>query len=106
MRLWRLFRGKSRPAGREALAAAPDVHVSAHDEGIALLQVSTGRVFLCNGTGARIWRSALAGLSTRDICEEISRDFGVGCDIVEPQTSTVLSQLERRGLVIRKAVCS
>jgi Coenzyme PQQ synthesis protein D (PqqD) len=96
IRFWRWCRGKACAdddrAGR-CLEAAPDVRASVHDD---------GRVFLCNQTGSRIWQGVVAGLSAEAISEEISRDWGVGCERVRRHTSAFISDLERRGLVIRK----
>jgi len=85
------------------LEAAPDVRASVHDDGLALLHISTGRVFLCNQTGSRIWQGVVAGLSADAISEEISRDWGVGWELVRRHTSSFIFELERRGLVIRRA---
>jgi hypothetical protein len=88
--------------GNRRLAIAPDVHASAHDDGLALLHVSTGRVFLSNQTGLRIWQGVAAGLTADAISEEISRDLGVRWEVVRRDTSSFIFELERRGLVIRR----
>jgi coenzyme PQQ synthesis protein D (PqqD) len=95
--------GDGRGAGRDqrSLAAAPDVRASMHADGIALLHISTGRVFLCNRTGSRIWEGVVAGLNADAISEQISRECGVGWDLVRRHTSIFLNELESRGLVIR-----
>ena len=110
MKLWHLFQGKSSstieaaPTEGYRLTIAPDVHVSVHDEGLALLDVSSGRVFLCNRTGARIWQGVEAGLDADSIAGEISRECGVTWQLVSRHTTAFLSEVERRGLVVRKAV--
>ena len=110
--LLRRFFGKSRPSpeslAREldpvdrTLSAMPDVRASAHDDGLALLHISTGRVFLCNRTGSRIWQGVMQGLSADAISEEISRDCGVACDLVRRHTFSFFFELERNGLAVRK----
>lgn len=85
------------------LAVAPDIRASAHDDGIALLDISTGRVFLSNQTGSRIWRGLVAGLSADAISEEISREWGVGPELVRRHTSSFIFELESRGLLRRVA---
>ena len=70
-------KSESNPSAQR-LAVAPDVRASVHEDGIALLHISTGRVFLCNQTGSRIWQGVVAGLSADAISEQISRDWGVG----------------------------
>jgi len=81
-----------------------DVRASFHEEGIALLNLATGKVFLSNEIGSRIWRGLAAGLSPRAIGEELSREFGVALDLVEQHTSSFLNELIRRGLVVKIAV--
>jgi hypothetical protein len=108
MNLLRQILGKFEPSMAppetgQNLAVAPDVHASVHDDGLALLDISTGRVFLCNRTGARIWKGLEAGLDADAISQEISREWGVPWQLVRAQTSTFLLEVERRKLVIRKA---
>ena len=83
------------------LTIAPGVRASIHDDGLALLNISTGQVFLSNRTGSRIWQGVAAGLSADAISDEISRDCGVRCELVRRHTSSFIFELERRGLVIR-----
>jgi coenzyme PQQ synthesis protein D (PqqD) len=91
------------PAG--SLVAAGEVRVSIHDDGLALFDISTGKVFLCNETGSLIWQGIVAGLSPDAICEEISREFGVAVELVSRQTSSFVAELESRGLVVRRREC-
>ena len=91
--------------GEMSLVAAGEVRASVHDDGLALLDLSTGKVFLCNETGSLIWQGIVAGLSPDAICEEISREFGVAAELVRRQTSAFVSELERRGLVVRRMEC-
>jgi hypothetical protein len=92
-------------AGHAALAVPPDVRASAHDDGLAILHISTGQMFLCNRTGARIWQGVTAGLSVDAISEEISRECGIGSQLVRRHASTFLGELARRGLLVEKAEC-
>jgi hypothetical protein len=106
-RLRRVFR-KSRPVTEsdfdpQHLAIAPDVRAAVHEDGLAILNIATGKVFLSNQTGLRIWQGLVSGLSADAIAESISRECDVAWELVRRQTSSFLSELERRGLVIRKA---
>jgi len=83
------------------LAIAPDVRVSVHNDGMAVLDISTGRVFLCNRTGARIWQGVEDGLDADEISRQISRECDVSFHLVSRHTSSFLDEVERRGLVIR-----
>lgn len=82
---------------------SPEVQASVHDDGLALLQVSTGRVFLCNRIASRIWCGVVKGLNAEAISDEISRECGVKRDLVERHTYSFLAELERRGLLNRGA---
>ena len=112
-RWWRRLFGSSRPTADSAAAAihldfsdmtvAPDVRASAHEDGLTILDISTGQMFLCNETGARIWQGIAAGLSVDDISDEISRECGVGRPLVRRHASSFLGELARRGLLVQKA---
>lgn len=88
--------------GDRTVAISPEVRASAHEDGLALLHIQTGRVFLCNRIGSRIWQSLAKGLSADAIVEQISRECGVARDLVAQHTSSFLAELERRGLVSSK----
>ena len=85
----------------ERLSAAPGTHISARNDGLAILQIQTGRVFVCNSTGARIWDGMSKGLSFDAISREISVAHRLSQEIVERDTALFLSELERNGLVTR-----
>ena len=93
---------RKRACDDRALAVAPDVRASVHDDGLALLHISKGRVFLCNRTGSRIWQGLVEGLSADSICEQISRDCDVAWELVQRHTSSFIVELECRGLLIRR----
>ena len=104
-RLWqRLFsRGGhcERDRNKWALTVTPETRVSAHKDGLALLHIPSGRVFVCNRTGARIWQGILKGFSLEAVSEQISREYGLACDVVQRDTQSFLSELERQGLLTR-----
>lgn len=85
------------------LAVAPEVRASAHLDGLVLLHIPSGRVFLCNRTGARIWKGLSSGLNSDAIAKEISREYGVALDLVVRHTSRFLLDLEQHGFVKRLA---
>jgi hypothetical protein len=83
-------------------AVAAEVRTSVYEDGLALLHIPTGRMFLCNRTGSRIWQGIVKGLSTDAIADEISHECGVAIAVVQQHTSSFVSELERRGLVTRR----
>ena len=82
-----------------------EVRASAHDGGLVLLHIPSGRVFNCNRTGSRIWQGLASGLDPTGISREISRDYGVEQTVVQAHTCLFVDELERRGFVTRVAVC-
>jgi len=85
------------------LAVAPQVRVSDHGTGLALLHIPTGKVFVCNRTASRIWQGIEKGFTPEAISGEISQECGVGRDLVHQHTSAFVAELKRRRLVIRTA---
>ena len=88
---------------RGRVKIAPIVRASAHEDGLAILNIATGKVFLSNRTGLQIWQGLVSGLSVDAIVEEISRECDVAWELVRRHTFSFLFELARRGLVIRKA---
>lgn len=86
-----------------ALCVSPFVRVSVHDDGLALLHIQSGKVFLCNRIGSRIWQGLSVGCTPEDVADQISRQYGVGRDIAEKDTFSFVGELERRGLMTRTA---
>jgi len=84
------------------LAVAPEVRVCDHGDGLALLHIPTGKVFVCNRTASRIWQGIQNGFTPEAISGEISREAGVGRDLVHQHTSAFVAELKRRRLVIRR----
>jgi hypothetical protein len=76
-----------------------DIRTSFHPDGLALLHIPTGRVFVCNRTGARIWQGVSMGLNMDSIAEEISREYGVARDMVRQHTCSFLSELQGQGFI-------
>lgn len=106
-----LWRGKALEVQRRPADTAPnwrlfgvssDVHASAHDGGLALLNVATGRVFLCNQTGAQVWRALDAGLSPEAVCNEFSRDYGISRQVAEQHVAAFLAEMESHGIITAK----
>jgi Coenzyme PQQ synthesis protein D (PqqD) len=80
---------------------SPFVRASAHDDGLALLHIQCGQIFLCNRTGSRIWRGLFAGRKPEEVADEMSRHFGLESEIARKHTFSFVGELERRGLIIR-----
>jgi hypothetical protein len=87
----------------EPLAAAPEVRVSDHGDGLALLHIPTGKVFVCNRTASRIWQGIANGLTPEAISGQISQESGIRRELVHQHTSAFVAELKRRRLVIQVA---
>ena len=85
------------------LTVAPEVRVSDHGDGLALLHIPSGKVFVCNRTASRIWQGIENGFTPEVISGEISQEAGVGRELVHQHTSAFVAELKRRRLVIRTA---
>lgn len=83
------------------LAVAPEVRVSDHGDGLTLLHIPSGKVFVCNRTASRIWQGIENGFTPEAISGEISQEAGIGRDLVHQHTSAFVAELKRRRLVIR-----
>src|SRR3989442_11384903 len=94
------FRPRRRelPGGR-TVRVSPLVRASVHDGGLALLNIRSGQIFLCNRTGSRIWQGLLDGRTPQEVADEISNAYGVGRALAEQHTFSFVGELERRGLV-------
>lgn len=95
----------SHPGETNPITLTPEVRASAHKDGLVLLHIPSGRVFLCNRTGARVWQGLSQGLNLDAIADEISREYGVPRDVVEQHTASFVTDLEQHGFVTRMAEC-
>ena len=89
---------------RSPLAVSPDTRVSQHADGLTLLHIPTGQIFVCNRTAARVWQGATEGRSVDELSEEMSRQFHIGPEIARRDTFSIVSQMELNGLIIRTGV--
>jgi hypothetical protein len=95
------------PAGdvdrnRTPLAVSPGTHSSFHGEGLTLLHIPSGRVFVCNRTAACIWEGAAEGRSVAELSEELSRRYGIAGEVARQDTCLLVSQMELHGLILRR----
>jgi len=86
------------------LAISPDTRVSQHAEGLTLLHIPSGQIFVCNRTAARIWQGATEGRCLDELSEEMSRQFRIGREVAQKDTYSIVSQMELHGLIIRRGL--
>jgi hypothetical protein len=90
-----------KPVVENHAIVAQQVLSSAHEGGLLLLHLPSGRVFVCNEAGAQIWKAATTGLTLNAIAEEIGREHGIQTDVVYRHAVAFVADLETNGLVIR-----
>jgi hypothetical protein len=83
------------------LGPSREVHVSCHEDGLTLLDVATGRVFLCNQTATEIWSGIVGGVSVEDLSYQISQKYGLPKARVRVDADSCISELLRQGLLVR-----
>jgi hypothetical protein len=93
-----------RDLDKSPLAISPDTRVSQHAEGLTLLHIPSGQIFVCNRTAARIWQGATEGRCLDELSEEMSRQFHIGLEVAQKDTCSIVSQMELNGLIIRRGV--
>jgi hypothetical protein len=77
------------------------VVASVHDGGIVILHVPSGRIYISNQTGARVWLHLQHQLPLQAIVAEISREYGIDQPTALKDTARFLAELERNGLTER-----
>src|ERR1700688_3382178 len=82
---------------KSSLAISPDTRVSQHAEGLTLLHIPSGQIFICNRTAARIWQGATEGRCLDELSEEMSRQFRIGREVAQKDTCSIVSQMELHG---------
>ncbi len=89
---------------KSPLAISPDTRVSQHAEGLTLLHIPSGKIFVCNRTAARIWQGATEGRCLDELSEEMSRQFRIAREIAQRDIRSIVSQMELHGLIVLRAV--
>ena len=89
---------------RWSLAVSPEARASVHEEGLTILHIPSGRVFVCNRSAARVWLGASKGLSVDNLSEEMSGEYSVDRDIIHRDTRLLVGQMEHHGLITRSAL--
>lgn len=98
------FHGDDITSAGSRLAVSPHTRVSQHPEGLTLLHVPSGEIFVCNRTAARIWQGATEGCSVDELSAEMSRRFRIEPEVAQKDTYSIVSQMELHGLIIRSGI--
>jgi hypothetical protein len=80
---------------------APGLCVSHRDDELAIFDMGTARIFVCNEVGTQIW-TRLSGEGTIDeLSSEIADYFGVSHERAKRDVCMFLMELEHLGLLVR-----
>jgi len=77
-----------------------ELWVSEHPDGVAMLDSSTGQMYVCNKVGALIWKGLSEGLSVDAIAGQISQSFNVEPDQAKRDAQAFIAELQRQGLLV------
>ena len=81
------------------VTVTPGVSASYHDEGVAILNISTGRLFVSNCTGAQIWRGLETEQPLETILDRICESYQVDRELARKHLEAFVSELRRKALV-------
>jgi len=77
----------------------PDVTATRTEGGMVLLQETTGRYWMLNGTGAAVVQLLSEGKTVPDIVEELGSRFGQDPERIAADVRALLEQLGKAKLV-------
>ena len=86
-----------------SFTVSPEASASVHDNGVVILHLGNGRFYICNGTGARIWRAIEQRLSLEAIAQEISSAYEIALNTARQHTVRFLAELELHALIQQEA---
>jgi len=86
-----------------SFTVSPEATASVHDDGVVILDLGNGRLYTCNGTGARIWRAIEQRLSLEAIAQEISSAYQIALNTARQHTVRFVAELELHQLIQQQA---
>jgi hypothetical protein len=96
---WSRLTMRSRSRHCLELVPASEVLASAHKDGLLLVNIKSGRVFVCNRTGARIWTGLNQGLTPAALAEQFSADYAMPKEVASQDIQDFLASLESEKFV-------
>ena len=82
------------------MTASTNVRSTVTDEGVVLLDVSSGKIFHSNPVGSRVWIKLQEGSSVSKIVDEIASEFNAPRELVEPDVQEYIQSLRISGLIL------
>jgi hypothetical protein len=82
------------------MTASTNVRSTVTDEGVVLLDVSSGKIFHSNSVGSRIWIKLQEGSPLSKIVDEIAAEFNAPREQVEADVQEYVTSLKTGGLIV------
>jgi hypothetical protein len=82
------------------VTASTNVRSTVTDEGVVLLDVSSGKIFHSNPVGSRVWVKLQEGSSLSKIVDEITAEFNAPREQVEADVQEYVQSLKTGGLIV------
>jgi hypothetical protein len=82
------------------MTASTNVRSSVTDEGVVLLDVSSGKIFHSNPVGSRVWIKLQEGSPLSRIVDEIAAEFNAPPGQVEADVQEYVTSLKAGGLIV------
>jgi hypothetical protein len=89
--------------GDVAFRPAPGIESAVVAGELCLLEPRRSQLVVLNDTAAAVWQLAGSGAAFDSIVTQLEERFGVDPALVRAEISTTVEQLERRGLLVRRA---
>jgi hypothetical protein len=84
------------------MTASTNVRSTVTDEGVVLLDVSSGKIFHSNPIGSRVWTKLQEGSALPKIVEEITAEFKAPREQVESDVLEYVLGLQTNGLIVER----
>jgi coenzyme PQQ synthesis protein D (PqqD) len=82
------------------MTASTNVPSTVTDDGVVMVDVSSGKIFQSNPIGSRIWIKLQGGTPVARIVDEISAEFRVPREQVEAEVQEYIQSLTTGGLIV------
>jgi Coenzyme PQQ synthesis protein D (PqqD) len=82
------------------MTASTNVRSTVTEEGVVLLDVSSGKIFHSNPIGSRVWTKLQEGSALPDIVDEITTEFKAPREQVEADILEYVQSLKSNGLIV------
>ena len=82
------------------MTASTNVRSTVTDEGVVLLDVSSGKIFHSNPIGSRVWTKLQEGSALPKIVDEIAAEFKTPRERVEADVKEYIQSLKASSLIV------